>query len=402
MCTSVKPYSFDLVFSLALLVPAVHYLRRPERAGWLALLTLLVPVALLASYPAVFVAGAIGLVLLPRVWSRGWGARAWWAAYNLLLVGTFLGNYYLIGLEQLDPVHGSVKRYMQDYWRDGFPPRDFWSVPAWLVTITSGRMMAYPIGDSNGGSTLTLLLFLAGAWRLARRRRWALFGLCLLPFVLNLSAAALRGYPYGGCCRLSQHLAPAVCLLAGLGWDWLLGAIAASAATRVRWATAGVGLLLLFGVGQAVADVAKPYRDAEAQWGVKLTRLLLDHRQPADQVVIWNARPEVESLLRWHLGRLGGRLRWGGSVDWEGLERDGGELWCVSLWSGPESTPDADRHGVRPVVDRPGWVRVDHATYTLPPWCVGQPLRRCELSLWMRSEKDGSVPHHSPLGCFPP
>jgi hypothetical protein len=402
MCVSVKPYSFDLFFSLALLAGAAHYLRHPRRAGWLVLLALLVPAALLSSYPAVFVAGGISVVLLPPAWRGGWGTRAGWAAYNLLLIATFFGNYLFIGLEQLDPATGSVNRYMQDYWRDGFPPRELWSLPVWLVTISSGRLMAYPIGDANGGSTLTLLLFLVGVGRLARRRRWDLLALCLLPFALNLVAAALRRYPYAGCCRLSQHLAPAICLLAGAGLARVLDAAVGSAAGRVRWVGACCGLLALFGLGELVADVAKPYRDAEALWSGKLTHALLDHRKPADQVVVWNARPEVEALLRWHLGRQGERLRWDGRVDWDRLERGGGELWAVSLWSGPESTPDADRQEVRATVDRPGWVLVDHVTWTLPPWCTGQPLRRCELSRWMRPEPDGSLPRRPALGSWPP
>src|SRR5262249_27163941 len=54
MCAVVKPYSCDLLVSLTLLVGAVHHLRRPNEVRWLALLTLLVPVALLCSYPSVF------------------------------------------------------------------------------------------------------------------------------------------------------------------------------------------------------------------------------------------------------------------------------------------------------------------------------------------------------------
>jgi hypothetical protein len=171
---------------------------------------------------------------------------------------------------------------------------------------------------------------------------------------------------------------------------------------RSRWTVAWCGLLALFGGGQVVADIAKPYRDAEALWSGKLARLLVDCPSRADQVVVWNVREEVESLLRWQLGRLGDRLAWGGRVDWECLEEGGGELWCVSLWSGPEATPDADRHGVPATVDRPGWALVDRVTYTLPPWADRQPLRRCELSRWAQAGKDCLPRSHPPLGCWPP
>src|SRR6266851_7235749 len=38
-----KPYAFDLFWSLALLVPAVHWLARPDRWAWLVLQSALVP-----------------------------------------------------------------------------------------------------------------------------------------------------------------------------------------------------------------------------------------------------------------------------------------------------------------------------------------------------------------------
>jgi hypothetical protein len=403
MSAAVKPYSCDLFFSLALLIGAVHHLRRPERVGWLALLALLVPVAVLSSYPSVFVAGGISLALLPSVWRGHPAARGWYVVYNLLMIGTFLGSYLLVGREQLDPAASSVEQYMQDYWRHGFPPADIWDVPIWFVKANAGRLMAYPIGDGHGGSTVTLLLFLVGAYVLARRRRGALLALCLLPFALNLVAAALHRYPYGGCCRISQHLAPAICLLAGTGLVWTIDRVAKSTVGRARGLAAVCGLLALFGVGEVVADVARPYRDPEALWSEKLTRLLLDRPTPGDQVVVWNAPEEVEPLLRWHLGRHGKRLRWGGDVDWERLERDDGLLWCVSIWSGPEETPDADRHEALPTVDRPGWVLLDHAIYTLPPWNLqGQPLRRCEVSRWARVGEDGSPRRRPALGSYPP
>ncbi len=400
MGASVKPYSFDLFFSLVLLTAAVRYLRQPGRVGWLVLLTLLVPVALLGSYPAAFVAGGVSLVLLPAAWRGGRPARAWFAAYNLLVLGTFLGAYLLVGLNQLDADTGSVGRYMREYWKDEFPPAAPLRLAAWLARLHAGRLMAFPVGDANGGSVLTLLCFVAGVRSLARRGRWALLGLCLLPFVLNLAAAALRSYPYGGG-RVSQHLAPAVCLLAGAGLSRLIDRVARSSHGRFRAVYFCCGAFALFGLGQGVADVAKPYRDAEALWSRKLTDLLLC-RRAADRVVVGSERAEVESLLRWHLGRLGGRVGWGGRVDWERLEGEGGDLWCVSIWSGLESTPEGERRGVDVAVDRAGWTRTEHADYTLTPWSDGQPLRRCEVSHWVRRGKAAAPAPFTALGAWPP
>jgi hypothetical protein len=389
MCTSVKPYSLDLFFALALIVAAYHYLKR-RHTGWLILLTVLAPLATLSSYPSVFVAGGVSLVLASVVWRAGWPARCWLAAFNLLLVGTFLIGILVVGREQLDPEHGTVRNNMFSYWRDGFPPDNLWLSPWWLLMQTTGRMMAYPTGDAHGGSTATVLLFLLGAWSFARRRRWALLGLLLLPFALNLAAAMLHGYPYGGCCRLSQHLAPAICLLAGCGLAKMLDHLRRRAGSLRGAFSVGCAAIAIFGLVELVLDTVKPYRDEEALWSVKLGHLLVDGRKPADQVVVWNAQKDVESLMRWHLGRYGKKLRWDGKVDWEQLERAGGDLWCVSLWSGPESTPPVPQREAAVVVNRPGWVQVEETTYTRIPWGKPQPVRRCQLSRWTRQSKGPS------------
>src|ERR1051325_8188791 len=72
----VKAYAFDLFCSLILLLPAVSWLMNPARLRHLVWLAVLVPFAIAASYPAVFVAGAITLVLLPSIYRGGnWKAR---------------------------------------------------------------------------------------------------------------------------------------------------------------------------------------------------------------------------------------------------------------------------------------------------------------------------------------
>ncbi len=52
-----KPYAFDLFFSLALLLPAVTWLRQPQRRLTLLTLALVAPLAMVGSYPAAFVGG---------------------------------------------------------------------------------------------------------------------------------------------------------------------------------------------------------------------------------------------------------------------------------------------------------------------------------------------------------
>ena len=57
----IKPYASDLLAALILLALAVEWLRSPRSSRWWWALTAFVPVLLALSYPAVFVAGGIGL-----------------------------------------------------------------------------------------------------------------------------------------------------------------------------------------------------------------------------------------------------------------------------------------------------------------------------------------------------
>src|SRR5207248_1644961 len=127
--------------------------------------------------------------------------------------------------------------------------------------------------------------------------------LLLAPFGLNFVAALLGSYPYGGCCRLSQHLAPTICLLAGVGAAHLLTRSAAAAGAhlrRMRYLTLALGLfaLVLF-FTQAYA----PFHDGEALWSHKVAGELDRLMQPGDSIVVLNGRDDVWPILRWHLAR---------------------------------------------------------------------------------------------------
>src|SRR5262249_31495936 len=152
-------------------------------------------------------------------WSRSsWSEHALYFLFNAGLIGCFLGHYFLVGLNQLAGGNGHVDRFMDDYWSDAYPPANPLDFGKWFLLIHSGRMLGYPVGDANGGSALSTLVFLVGLVKLVRwQSPRELVLLLLTPFVLNFVAAVLHKYPYGGCCRISQHLAPATCMLIGLG-----------------------------------------------------------------------------------------------------------------------------------------------------------------------------------------
>ena len=161
-----KPYAFDLFMSLLLMLLGVHWLRQPRQLRWLIALSLATPLALFSSYPVVFVAGAVSLALMMAAWRHGWKARLLWSVFNVTLLASFLGHFAIAGRSQLQsPDRGhTTEAEMQHYWDEGFPPSSPLPLAKWLLRVNTGQMMAFPVGASDGGSTLTTLLCLVGAW----------------------------------------------------------------------------------------------------------------------------------------------------------------------------------------------------------------------------------------------
>jgi hypothetical protein len=76
---------------------------------------------------------------------------------------------------------------------------------------------------------------------------------------MGLAAAGLGQYPYGGASRITQYLAPSICLLTGLGVAVLLERTL-SPASRRRGTGLAVGLLAALGVCLIARDLVLPYR----------------------------------------------------------------------------------------------------------------------------------------------
>ena len=219
----VKPYGVDLAVSTLILLLTVRWWKRPEKTGRLWALAAVMPLALGLSFPAVFAAGgasvALAAVLLASPSRRGWAA---WVILNVVIVASFL-VWYMLGIGAQAQAESGV---MVAGWSEAFPPRDsLIKLVAWLVKVHAGPLLAVPVGGDNWGSTATLLLSLAAVVMLVRQGRYRLLVLCAGPFAFTLLAAALRLYPYGGHMRLSMHVVPIICILAGIGaaaaLDWL-------------------------------------------------------------------------------------------------------------------------------------------------------------------------------------
>jgi hypothetical protein len=359
MAATVKPYASDLFWSALLLSLAARWHRRPERLWPLILLAALVPIALGSSYPAVFVAGGVSLYLLPVAWraKRSW--QLWFALYNLAMLASFATIFATVGQSQVDPAKGNTGSFMKTYWSNGFPPESAADWPLWLLETNTGRMFAYPFGDSRGGSSATTLLFLAGIWWCWRNGSRPLLIVCLVPFVLNLAAAILGKYPYAGCCRLSQHLAPAICLLAGAGWAHALELYAPLRTDRLKHVRRIAGILIVFGVVGLIFRCVKIDHDPYARFCSRLHDELKLELQPGDRIIV--ANPRIwDANVQWYIKRFGDRV-----IDLkDGVALPQAERFWVISW-GVERAP---REAHQQLIDKAkGWKAQETITYCVRP-----------------------------------
>jgi hypothetical protein len=260
LAAETKPYSTDLLASVILLSIAIEALDPRRRTRALICLCPALPLALGFSYPAVFVAAAIALVLAPELARRGRLRDRLLFAVMLLL---FAVTLFAIRAFCMDAQARVADRAgMADGWSEAFPtswaPGD---LLAWLATTHTGPIFAFPAGEEGVASIITLVLAALGVGRFACERRVELVTLLLLPFALTALASIAGRYPYGGHPRITQYLVPALALLSGNGLDSLLSRMASSPGFSRPYRLVTL-LLVVLGVVPAVGDVMRPYRSA--------------------------------------------------------------------------------------------------------------------------------------------
>ena len=252
-----KPYGPDQFVALALLSLAVEAWRRPHERRWLWLLAAAVPLAVGLSYPAVFMAGGISVTLACVLWTSG-DRRGWiaWSVYNAALIGSFV-LLLLLAREQA----ASELGFMQDYWKDNLPslasPLRF---VGWLIVTHTSELMSFPVGGERGASTLSFVVWIIGLAVLWRTRRWTLLLFFLAPAALNIVAAMLGRYPYGGHVKFAQYLAPAICIVIGIGGDAIVRWHDRRTGQGRRALVIALAIFSLVPLGTMARDFASPYK----------------------------------------------------------------------------------------------------------------------------------------------
>ena len=136
------------------------------------------------------------------------------------------------------------------------------------------------------------------------------------------------------------------------------------------WTCAGIA------AGQAILFVAKPYRDADAQWLRSFARLLAAQVRPGDQVVTPGPPQHGGPLLWWNLQTRGIDVRWEFQIDEAKRARTGGALWIMDFRLGVFAE---SRRGVRNAIldRRPDWTEHPLRSFELrdAPRCALTDIR---------------------------
>jgi hypothetical protein len=288
----VKPYATDLLIALSLMMLGWAVWQKPRSLGrWIALIVLSAA-APWCSYPSMFAGGGVGLLLTWLLVRERYSMPmlVGYIAFGVVLCGNSLVMYQTIGKPQAEL---GADLFELASWSRTFPPlTEPWKLPVWFYDVHFGNMFAYPQGGAAPGSVLTFGLFCVGVWRLWRRDR-ALLLLLLGPFALNLFAAAIRAYPYGGSARVAQHLAPAICLLAGLGASVLFRRYFGGVGRRKALVISAI-VLALVPIGDMIDSTIRPFKDPKTMAIHDTIRTTAGQTQPCDRWVVFNAIERVD------------------------------------------------------------------------------------------------------------
>ena len=271
---------------------------------------------------------------------------------------------------------------MQNYWKDSFPPlTEPIAVIRWCLFAHTGQMAAYPLGSANGGSVLTVVLAMIGLVTLWRGSQRTFVVMVFAVFGLGFVAACMHKYPYGASCRLAQHVAPFYCLLAGLGVAVL---IERWSQPMRRWRATLViaGLLGAIGIGGAIRDGFRPYRDLEALW----MRTLVDDlaaRSGDDTILVLQPANRINPIFAWQLGRRGDRVLWSDRIDWADVGRTRSSLWMLT-----SVAPDDERPliAARLASSGKGWRCVERTPSILSPESAKAGFQFCRVYHWVRDD----------------
>lgn len=205
-----KPYGVDAFVTLVMTGLVLRYLpveaRRLRHSLALAVAGIL---AMLLSFPAVFVLAAGGLAI---VWQDGRRQRP--ATY--VIGGVWVLFFALYYLEFMAPV--ARDPYLVQFWSEAYAPGLPWAPETWAwYGDTLHGVFTYFFGDLPSGVALALYVIGTGVlWRASPRRAMVV----IAPVVLILVASLVGSYPIRD--RLVMFALPLLCIVIAVAIDGLL------------------------------------------------------------------------------------------------------------------------------------------------------------------------------------
>jgi hypothetical protein len=226
------------------------------------------------SFPAVFVLGGLGLVLLANAERRATG----------LTVAAWAASFAAVSAVHLRHVTGS--RFLSEYWSGHFLPVSP-SVVEWLVerTIELFQTAGGYGGDLFEAAGLAAVVAAVGCVALVRNgRRWQ-FGAIGAVVGLTLLASAVQLYPFGG--RLLLFLTPLTTLLVASGAIGLSDALA-NWPRPAGWIVLGV--VVAAPITQLIHELRHPPRCEEMPAALAFVR---ERWREGDRVYVYNGRSDT-------------------------------------------------------------------------------------------------------------
>jgi hypothetical protein len=262
-----KPYSCDVVASLAITLAVLHWMDDP-RFGWSAIAAVVGAVGLFFSYPAVFVLAGSGIWML----TRHSAARGQAMAVCAIWSAAFALNYLIF----IRPISlGEAHPHLVEYWiaQNAFMPRAPINALEWIFSnlVAIARSPGAMWLDYPDAALIGLLVGVVAAWH--RRGKLVLL---LAPLPIALLASATRQYPFGD--RLALFFVPQYLLFIAAGMESLWTNLAAKAA-----AAAIAGCILIPSAQRAIGYLFSPPGREES---LPVYRWVASHYQPGDIVYL--------------------------------------------------------------------------------------------------------------------
>ena len=327
--TDFKPYSIDLLVAMCYVGLGFWALRCPKDSKPLIYLIAFTPLALLFSFPGIFMACAVSAALLPRqIKDSNKTCRRLYVGFNVLTLCVFAILFFGFMRGQMH----HTKAGMDVYWRNAFPPLN-WHIFGWLIQAHVSNMMSYPMGGKKGIALLITPLCIVGVWRLWQKRRRAECVLLVAPFVLTFIAALLRAYPYGTSSRVQQHLVPSIMLLSSIGAVTLAAMAMRKRHSLPAWRTfAGsvVAAILVFAVICMALDIHQPWVGPGSRMVRNLTRAVFSRTDKNTEIIITNHKPDAfASEIAWYLNTQHHAYKTGVPLTANTLKPSARRLWVI-------------------------------------------------------------------------